>query len=295
MAEWVADPGSDARVLEFRAADPAAARTLAPGQVEHFNRQGFVSPLRVLEPGAADALRRYIDELVARVVEAPDRRNAYSIISYHLVCAGLYDLALTPRILDCVEDLLGPDFVFWGSHLFCKLPGNPMAVPLHQDATYWPLTPTRSVSVWLAIDDADEENAAVRFAPGSHRLGALPHAEHPLDGTRVLNREVVEPERFAPLFTNRLRAGEASIHSDLLLHGSAANRSERRRAGITLRYAAAEVRPVPGTEWFISPAVHARGAIPGHWPHRARPDGEHPERMAQVWGDFDGTPVDAAR
>lgn len=41
------------------------------------------------------------------------------------------------------------------------------------DATYWPFQTSRTCTVWLAIDDADEENAAMQFVSGSHRA-ALP-------------------------------------------------------------------------------------------------------------------------
>jgi ectoine hydroxylase-related dioxygenase (phytanoyl-CoA dioxygenase family) len=196
----------------------------------------------------------------------------------------------TPILLDYVEDLLGPTFGCWGSHLFCKLPGDPMDVPLHQDATYWPLTPSRSVTVWLAVDDAGEENAAMQFVPGSHTRGPLPHVELPLDGSRVLKRRVVDPVSHGARVTNRLAAGEVSLHSDLLLHGSGPTTSDRRRAGLTIRYAASEVRPLPGWEFWSVPAVHCRGELPGHWPHRKRPNGEHPEKMAAFTGDFDGNP-----
>jgi len=287
--EYVPSP-DDGRVLEFRPADPAGARTLTPAQVAAFNRDGFLRPLPVFDPDEADCVRAYVDSLLAAVVDAPDQRNAYSINAYHVVCQGLYDLMLTPRILDYVEDLLGPDIVCWGDHLFCKLPGDPMEVPLHQDAVYWPLTPTRTVTAWIAIDDADEANGAMQLVPGSHLLGPLEHEEKPLDGTRVLKRQVCDPGRFADRVTNVLRAGEISLHADLLVHGSHANRSDRRRAGLTLRYAAAEVGVVPGAEWWIKPAVHCRGTIPDTWPHWRRPDGEHPEKLAAMWGDFDGNP-----
>jgi non-haem Fe2+, alpha-ketoglutarate-dependent halogenase len=284
-------PGpDDERDLSFRPADPSTAKTLSAEQVEHFNEHGFVRPLPVFSADEIADVRAYIDGLLDQVVGAPDRRNAYSINAYHLVCQGLYDLNLTPRILDYVEDIVGPNIVCWGQHLFCKLPGDPMEVPLHQDAIYWPLTPTKSVTVWLAIDDADVENAAMQFVPGSHRLGPLPHDEKPLDGTRVLKRQVSDSARYGERVDNVLRAGEVSMHSDLLLHGSRANTSTRRRAGLTLRYAAADVRTVPGAEWWVRPAVHCRGEIPEHWPHWRRPPGENPEKLAGMWGDFDGNP-----
>ncbi len=278
----------DTRDLRFIPAVPDSARTLSSSQVEQFNRDGFLSGLSAFEAPEVLRLRDYFDDLIENVLSADDRRNSYSINAYHLVCAGVYDLLLRPELLDYVEDLLGPDFACWGNHLFCKLPGDPMEVPLHQDGSYWPITPSRTVTVWLALDDADEENAAMEFVPGSHRGGALPHEDLALDGTRVLKRQVENPESYGDRFTNALRAGEISIHSDMLLHGSGLNRSDRRRAGMTFRYAAAEVRSLSGHEYWLKPSVHCRGTLPEHWPHRRRPAGENPEKLAEFVGDFDG-------
>ena len=95
-----------------------------------------------------------------------------------------------------------------------------------------------------------------------------------------------------PTYINVLRAGQASLHCDLLLHGSAANASDRRRAGLTLRYAAADVRLINGYDVWRKNAVHLRAGDPdGFWYNRRRPDGEAPERMANFWGEFDGQPV----
>ena len=49
-------------------------------------------------------------------------------------------------------------------------------------------------------------------------------------------------EQFGEPVDEELKAGEISMHSDLLLHGSEANESDRRRCGLTLRYCAADVR-----------------------------------------------------
>jgi non-heme Fe2+,alpha-ketoglutarate-dependent halogenase len=98
-------------------------------------------------------------------------------------------------------------------------------------------------------------------------------------------------EGFGERVSNTLAAGEISLHSDMLLHGSDFNRSDRRRAGMTFRYAAAEVHPLPGSEYGYRPAVHCRGSLPDHWPHRRRPAGEHPEELAAFSGEFDGNPT----
>lgn len=282
---------AEGRELPFVPADAGRAKTLSRDQVERYNAEGFLSPLDVFGPEDAASWRSYFDDLIREVVEAPDKRNGYSINGYHLTCQRLYNLVHTPRILDYVEDILGPDLVCWSTHLFCKLPHNPMEVPLHQDAVYWPFTSTRTTTVWLAIDDVDEGNAAMHFVPGSHLYGPLPYDELELDGTRVLGRRVSNPENYPERFVNRLAAGQVSIHSDLLLHGSAANSSNRRRAGLTLRYAASDARMEPGWEDWAAGAVHVRGQVDDWWPNRPRPAGEDPHRMANKRGVFDGVPA----
>ncbi|MDG2305071.1 MAG: phytanoyl-CoA dioxygenase family protein [Candidatus Binatia bacterium] len=282
---------NDTRELRFIPADPANARTLTREQIEHYNENGFISGLPAFDSAEITRIRSYLDDLLEKVLSAQDRRNSYSINAYHMVCAGIYDMLLQPVLLDYVQDILGTNFGCWGNHLFCKLPGDPMQVPLHQDGAYWPISPSRTVTVWLAVDEADEENAAMQFVPGSHLRGAIDHEDLPLDGTRVLKRQAVGPGSLGERFTNALAAGEVSLHSDLLLHGSERNDSNSRRAGMTFRYAAAEVAPLRGSEYWFAPCVHCRGDLPAHWPHRRRPDGEHPEKMAEFFGDFDGLPL----
>ena len=74
------------------------------------------------------------------------------------------------RIIDVGSDLLGDTVVLRHSHLFAELPGDPKRVSWHQDASYWPLTPSRVVSAWLAIDDTDVANSAMQVIPGSHNV-----------------------------------------------------------------------------------------------------------------------------
>lgn len=286
------------RDLRFRPADPAAATSLTAEQVEHYNDRGFVSPIDLFDGSEILDMRRYFDELLDEVIGAEDPRNSYSINGYHHVCEPLYDLATDERVVSLVTDIIGTHAVCWGSHLFAKLPGDPKEVPHHQDAVYWPFTPSKSVTVWIAIDDVDADNGAMTFVPGSHRVGALAHDDLGLDGSRVLPRRVRDEEltQFGgDRFLNELRAGQCSLHSDLLLHGSAPNTSDRRRAGMTLRYIAADVRLIPGYEQVAKFCFHVADGDPdGFWGNRRPPKGSRPDLMADFWGDFDGQPLDAA-
>ena len=58
---------------------------------------------------------------------------------------------------------------------------------------------------------------------------------------------------------------------------------------MTLRYTQASVRLIEGYDFWRKSAVHVlNGDASGFWYNRRRPEGEHPEKMAEVWGGFDG-------
>ena len=177
-------------------------------------------------------------------------------------------LAIRARVRQLRANLLGPDVVAWGSHFFCKMPRDGKTVSWHQDASYWPLTPSKAVTVWLAIDDADRGNACMKYIPGSHKYGHLTYKMSETDENNVLDQTVENAEGIgAPIYVE-LKAGEASLHSDLTLHGSEANTSDRRRCGLTLRYTATDVRAHMG--WHEK-GVIVSGPPADHWANRERP------------------------
>ena len=281
--------GDVKREFGFHPAAPDNLTALTARQIDEFNLAGYLSPLPGLPAAEVGQLRQYLDWLIPEVVSADDRRNSYSINQYHQVCQPLWELIHTSLLVDYVTDILGSELVCWSTHLFCKLPGDGMTVPLHQDANYWPFTPTKSLTVWLAVDDVDEGNGAMQFVPGSHLSGDLAHTELPLDGSVVLNRRVVNHEDYDDVVLNELQAGEVSLHTDLLLHGSPPNLSDRRRCGIALRYLAADVKVASGAESWAHSAVHVRDGDPtAYWPNRPRPEKDEPHKMAQFVGGFDG-------
>ena len=218
-------------------------KRLTPQQVSQYNETGYLMPFHGLDAPEARELRAFIDGVLAAFIELG--RTSYSINTAHLRFARIYQLVQHPCIVDAVADLLGPNVVCWGSHFFCKMPHDGKRVPWHQDSTYWPLSPTKTVTVWLAIDDADPENANMKFIPRSHLHGLIDYDETN-EADTVLDLVVKNPTSYGDAEVNvALKAGQFSMHSDLLLHGSEANESDRRRCGLTIRYAAADV-----TTWY---------------------------------------------
>jgi non-haem Fe2+, alpha-ketoglutarate-dependent halogenase len=265
-------PPSDAldtveRDLQFHPAAVANPQLLTPDQIAAFNSDGYIKGIRVFDAAEIDDIRRYFDGLLAAAFAAG--RDSYSISTAHLSHGRVYDILRHPRLVAHVKDLLGEDVIGWGSHFFCKMPADGKRVSWHQDASYWPLTPSKTVTAWLAIDDADVENACMRYLPRSHWHGHLTYTLTENDDSNVLNQTVTDAARFGDPVDVELRAGEISLHSDLLVHGSEPNRSTRRRCGLTLRYCPADVRA--GLGWNAKGVVVSGADPSGHWANPPRP------------------------
>jgi len=255
------------RDLKFHPSTVTDPKVLTQEQIAAYNRDGYVKGLRVFSAEEIAEQRRYFDDLLAKVIAKGG--NSYSISTAHLSYGKVYDLLTHPRIVAYVKDILGDNIVGWGSHYFCKMPHDGKRVSWHQDASFWPMTPSKTVTVWLAIDDADVENACMRFVPGSHHYGHLTYHLSEETENNVLNQTVDNADQFGDPVDDVLQAGEISLHSDLLLHGSEANDSDRRRCGLTLRYCAADVRAY--MDWNGKGVIVSGSDPSGHWANPSRP------------------------
>ncbi|MBM2578014.1 phytanoyl-CoA dioxygenase family protein [Jannaschia sp. Os4] len=249
--------------LRFAPVAPREGGRLSRDAVETYNREGWIAPFDVLAPAEVAALRASVDGWLA----AMGAEGAYGINCYQARLATLWDLCRHPAILDLVEGIVGPDVLCWATAILSKPPGEARAVPWHQDAGFWHLSPARTVTVWLAIDDADDANAAMRFIPRTHDRGALPMEA--VEGA-VFAHGLRDAEALGAPVTNVLRAGQCSLHADMLVHGSGPNGSDRRRCGLTLRYCPPEVR-ITDEGWRRGvEAVACRGSS-GDWITHPRP------------------------
>lgn len=252
--------------LSFRPVTNPTPKKLTPEQIEQYNRLGYVAPFDAYSHDEIAALRRYFDKLLADM--GPD--GAFGINCYQARLSGLWDIATDPRLLDYVEDVVGPNIVCWATAVLSKPAGSQKYVPWHQDASFWGLNPARTVTVWLAIDDADEQNSAMLWIPGTHDKGHLPLEEAENDS--VFHIQTANADGMGAPVVDELKAGQFSLHADMLVHGSRANHSKRRRCGLTLRYCPPEVRIVDDGWARGVEAIICRGEDPsGYWRHHGRP------------------------
>lgn len=218
---------------------------LSREEVSYYHEHGYVVPTYSLPRARVAQLTDALDTLIR---ENPDVRPE-QLISVHVRgrdgrtnaegvrgSEDFLELARDPAILDCVESVLGPDIVLWGCAMFCKPPGDGMAVPMHQDGHYWPIRPLATCTVWVAIEDSDRENGCLQVVPGTHR-GQQVYAHETRTGHVALSEQVVDGSYETSDVTDiELKAGQMSMHDVYLLHGSNANTSSRRRSGLALRY-----------------------------------------------------------
>ena len=220
---------------------------LTPKQIELFDEQGFLTPLPALSRSEAQRYRSELEALEERV-GAPEALALRTDL--HLLTHWAWELVRDPRIVDPVSDLLGPNVLLWSLQWFIKEPRDGKYVSYHQDAAYWGLEPHDVVTAWVALSDAGEATAPMKFIPGSHK-GPLHEQEDTFAEDNLLSRgqtiraEIDEDSAvLAPL-----APGEMSLHHVRLAHGSDENRSDDRRIGLVLRYCATHVKQtkVPDT------------------------------------------------
>jgi len=251
-------------------------KRLSDAQRERYQHEGVLFPLRVLEEHqAAEALSRFAKIESERAGRLPPSLNAKP----HLLIPWAWDIVHDTRILDAVEDLLGPDILCWASSFVVKNARDGRYVAWHQDATYWGLSSPDAVTAWIALTPSTKQNGCVRFLSGTHRT-ARPHIDT-RDSMNLLGRResVAEVIDETSAIDAELRPGEASLHDALILHGSQPNQTDGRRIGFSVRYIPASVRHVgPGR----NSATLVRGRDHGGFDLEVEPEGEfHPAAMAR--------------
>ena len=214
-----------------------------------FELNGFVSGIGALPVDRTEYYSKKCRTFIDSYQSHPSFRE-WTYYRTELVLKWVADLAAEPSLLDIVEELIGPDILLWNAFLPAKPPHSGGYFGWHQDATYWPVTPTDQIaSVWVALSPVTQACGGMQMVRGSHQLGQLAH-ETTYDESSMLKRgqRVTTSVDENEVFDIDLEPGQASIHHTLTLHRSGPNNSDNWRLGVGLNYVNSRVGPLPGYE-----------------------------------------------
>jgi non-heme Fe2+,alpha-ketoglutarate-dependent halogenase len=211
--------------------------------VDSFRYNGFLFPIHALTQGeiatCLAGLQRLESELGCAVADGDVkwRSHAYAHSPW------FNDLIRHPRILDAVEDVIGPNILVWTSTFFIKEPHSATYAAWHQDGGYFGLEPREQVCAWVALTDASAEAGCMeqlsfRGQPRLYHHAALGLA----NSINRAGQTIMEAFDDSEPVAMALAAGSFSLHHELAVHRSAPNRAAHRRVGIGLNYIPTHVR-----------------------------------------------------
>lgn len=237
--------------------------------IDGYLAQGYASPVPVMSEAEA---RNLVTQLELAEKRLGAQVFAKLNLKCHLLFPFLWNVVQDPRIVDVVEQVLGPDILCWGSSFFSKEAGSSAAVPWHQDGTCWGLDQSKGLTVWLALTPSTPETGCLRVIPGSHK-GAVPHAVLNAPSSMLpLGEEIaIDVDEAAAVYCT-LRPGQMSLHHVMLIHGSAPNLGGReRRIGFAIRYIAGDVSQRGATQGY---ATLVRGRDHGTYCPEVKPEAD---------------------
>jgi ectoine hydroxylase-related dioxygenase (phytanoyl-CoA dioxygenase family) len=218
-------------------------KALTEKQVASFHHNGFLYPIPALSSNeiatCLTGLERLEGELGSAVADADIkwRSHAYAHSPW------FNDLIRHPRILDAVEDVIGPDILVWTSTFFIKEPNSKTFAAWHQDGAFFGLEPNEQVCAWVALTDASREAGCMEMLSGKGAPRLYHHAAMGIKNS--INRAgqtIVAPFDKRSPTAMALQAGEFSLHHEFAVHRSAPNHATHRRVGIGLNYLPPHVR-----------------------------------------------------
>jgi len=216
-------------------------KALSQGALATYERDGILFPIPVLSKEETARFRGAYNSFCEQLGARP---NAAQSRNPHLFHRWAYDLATHARVLDAVEQIIGPNILVHHATLFCKYPHDGAFVSWHQDGYYLDLSEPLLVSAWIALSDSNVANGCMRVVRRSHESGRVQHATSAISERNLLpsGLEIACEVDECDATDVVLRAGEMSLHHVNLVHGSNANDSAQPRLGFAVRYVAPSVR-----------------------------------------------------
>lgn len=147
---------------------------LSAEQVAQYHRDGYVCPVPVMPAAEALGRRKQLEAYEATQggkLQAAQRSRAFLLFKW------LDDLIRDPRVLDPVEQLIGPDILCWSTIFWIKDAGSKSFVSWHQDnmltrgQAIKAIDESRAVSMPLGAGEMSIHNYCLAHGSGPNLSG----------------------------------------------------------------------------------------------------------------------------
>jgi len=212
-----------------------------------FNEQGYYLARGLFSKGTISYLEKEFDEIVNQMNASNENINARwgseltktiedpksMVLHTHNVQSyseKMLSMVQDKRLLDAVENLIGPDIILHHTKLFLKPPEIGSAFPLHQDWSYFPTHSNSMIAAVVHISKSKEDMGRIRLVKGSHKVGRVKgsdghsyikdiHGIHDLESAHAVDAD----------------PGDVLFFHCCSLHGSKANKSKSSRKTVLIQ------------------------------------------------------------
>ena len=213
-------------------------KALTDPQVQQFKDDGFLFPYDVYTPQEAAGLWQKFNALEEELGEEPQNRFR---IKAQLPFPWLCDVVSNEKLLDALEDLIGPNILCWGASFFTKKAKDPRFISWHTDSFVYGFEPAETVTAWLGFNDSKIESGCLRYIPGSHRQKSVHEIKPDPNNLAGLGQHVLNVPEEKAVFAE-LNAGQAVFHHESVVHSSGPNEANHPRIGFSIHYVAPHVK-----------------------------------------------------
>ncbi|WJH33423.1 phytanoyl-CoA dioxygenase family protein [Paenibacillus sp. CC-CFT747] len=212
-------------------------------QIDFYRKNGFVQVNDVLTSEELAELREFMDEVMGAdqgmSLQTDQQGGAYYRVLNQRVNtwrdhAGMARYTTHSRFAEMARLLTGASGIrLFHDHALLKMPGDSKPTPWHQDSTYWPMNEDGALSIWIALDDVDENNGCMMFVPESRRAGKL----NPIslsDPQDLFQYAEGTGHDQSQSVICRMKAGSATFHDGLTFHFAHANVTDKPRRALAI-------------------------------------------------------------
>ncbi|WP_163537528.1 phytanoyl-CoA dioxygenase family protein [Gracilibacillus sp. YIM 98692] len=213
---------------------------LSEEQINHYQENGFVQVDTVISSDEVEELRTYLDEVMnnesERSVQNSKKGAAYYKVLNQRVNTwrdhgGMAKFVLSERLAGMANQLIGHKGIrLFHDHALLKMPLDSKETPWHQDYPYWPMKEPGALSIWLTLDDVDEQNGCMKFLPKTHKLKDLKAVDlvnsHDIFDDAKTKGQLLDKDRAV---TVPLKAGSCTFHDGLTFHAAYSNQTDKPR------------------------------------------------------------------